>query len=80
MLQQALRVKNAISCSVCRCYFASQIACGFRRARASGTHIARRLVHVEAHLDELGIKLPKAIVPPQGKLWITPIIIVPCDG
>lgn len=27
----------------------------------------RREVHVEAHLDAIGIKLPKAIVPPQGE-------------
>lgn len=33
-----------------------------------GAHTARRKVHVEAHLNKLGIELPKAIVPPQGKL------------
>lgn len=27
----------------------------------------RRAVHIEAHLKNIGVKLPKAIVPPQGE-------------
>lgn len=27
----------------------------------------RRSVYIEAHLKEIGVKLPKAIVPPQGE-------------
>lgn len=33
----------------------------------TGLWSRRRAVHVEAHLEAIGVKLPKAIVPPQGK-------------
>ncbi|CAM9999587.1 unnamed protein product [Ectocarpus sp. 4 AP-2014] len=41
---------------------------GARVGAKSRTSLARccRAVHVEAHLESKGIKLPKAIVPPQG--------------
>lgn len=44
--------------------------CGSRKSNNSSsrgaTSVSRREVHVEAHLDAIGVKLPVAIVPPQG--------------